>query len=137
MTSPALLTAFARETWVWLAVTVILGGAAAFVTGQALARAWRGLGRATIYAALLAFASCFLCYALFHVSAIPMNALIAAAVARDAARVAPLLAVWGASFVILALFAAAGWRLMRGKMMAQQYGFRAVAASGTQGVTSH
>ena len=33
MTSPALLTAFARETWVWLAVTVILGGAAAFVTG--------------------------------------------------------------------------------------------------------
>ena len=40
MTSPALLTAFARETWVWLAVTVILGGAAAFVTGQALARVW-------------------------------------------------------------------------------------------------
>lgn len=124
MAWPALLTSPSRETMIWLAVTLILGGAAAIATGRALARGWQGLGLAMFYAAILAAASSFLCYALFHVSAIPMQAIASALVAHDVARIAMLLSVWAVSFVILALFTLAGWLITRRRMMRTQYGFR-------------
>ena len=123
MSLSPILTSFSRDTIVWLAVTLVLGGAAASAAGRALARAWRGRSRAVFYAAIIAAASGFLCYALFQVSAIPMQAIAAAVSARDVPRLASLLSVWAASFVILSGFATVAWRLTRTRMMALQYGF--------------
>ena len=123
MTSPALLMALTRETMIWLAVTLIIGGAAAFATGHALAGAWRGRGRTTLYAALLAAAAGFLSYALFGVRAIPLQAIATAVIARNYETIPMLLAVWAASFVLLALIAAFGWRLTRTRMLNEQYDF--------------
>ncbi len=124
MELPSLLTNFSRDTFTWLAVTVLLGGAAAVATGRALAQAWLGRGRAIVYAAVLAAAAGFLSYALFEVSAIPMQDIASAALERNFPALASLLSVWAATFVILALFAAAGWRITRNRMMSAQYGFR-------------
>lgn len=123
MTSPALLLALSRETMIWLAVTIILGGAAALATGRALAQSWRGRGRTTCYAALLASAACFLSFALFQVRALPLQSIAAAAMARDFATLGALLAVWAVTFVLLALIAVLGWQLTRRRMLNEQYDF--------------
>lgn len=117
-----ILVSFSRETFIWLAVTLALGGPAAAAAGRAMARAWRGAGRAVFYAAILAAASGFLCYALFSVAAIPMTAIAAAIVAGSAARAASLLSLWAAACLLLGLCAYAGWRLTRARMMRDQYG---------------
>ena len=123
MALPSILTGFSHDAFVWLAMTIILGGAAAVATGRALAQSWRGLGLALFYAALLAAAVDFLCYALFQVSAIPMLALADAVIAQDYAALAMHCTVWAATFVVLAVFVIIGWRLTRSRMMAAQYGF--------------
>ena len=51
--------------WVFFGMTLIIGGGAAFLTGQALANTWRPIWQAVVYAALLACADRFLIYALF------------------------------------------------------------------------
>jgi hypothetical protein len=51
--------------WVFLVMTVILGGGAAFLAGRGLARSWKPLPRLFLYIALLAFAVRFFHYALF------------------------------------------------------------------------
>ena len=89
-----------------------------------------------LFRSLLAAASCFLCYALFHVSAIPLEAIARAALALDFGKIAGMLAVWAVSFAILAVFAAAGWRMARARMMAEQYGFPAAGNDANKGVTS-
>jgi DMSO/TMAO reductase YedYZ heme-binding membrane subunit len=122
MALPALLTNFSRETFIWLAVTLILGGAAAIATGRALAQAWRGVGRIIGYSAVIAAAACFLCYALFQVSAIPMAAIAENVAAGDYRKLASNLAVWGASFVLVSALAVTSWKVARVRMMAQQYG---------------
>lgn len=50
---------------VFLVLTVILGGAAAFLAGRGLARSWKPFWRVFFYMALLAFAVRFFHYALF------------------------------------------------------------------------
>jgi hypothetical protein len=50
---------------VFLILTVILGGAAAFFAGSGLARTWRPFWRVFVYMALLAAAVRFFNYALF------------------------------------------------------------------------
>ena len=117
-----ILTAFSRETFIWLAVTLALGGPAAAAAGRAMALAWRGAGRAVFYAAILAAAAGFLCYALFSVPAIPMAAIATALANGEAARAASLLALWAVTAVLLGLFAYAGWSLTRAAMMRGQYG---------------
>lgn len=123
MTLPALLTSFGRDTMLWLTITLILGGAAALAAGRALAQAWRGRGRAIFYSAILAGAACFLSYALFHVSAIPMQAIASATMVQDYHKLASLLSVWAVTFVILSLFSVVAWCAARNRMMAGQYGF--------------
>lgn len=51
---------------VFVAVTVVVMGAAAYMTGQALAVTWRPLWQVVIYCLLLALACRFLIYALFE-----------------------------------------------------------------------
>ena len=133
MRLPEMLASFNRDTYVWLAVTLSLGGPAAFAAGRAVARAWRGRGLAVFYAALLAAATCLLCYSLFQTVAISLSAIARDAIARDPDILASDLAVWGASFVVLAIFALAGWRFTRARLMREQYGFSAApdAPAGT------
>lgn len=50
---------------VFVGLTVLLFGFTAFMTGQALARTWRGWWQAVPYALLLSLADRFLTYALF------------------------------------------------------------------------
>ena len=129
MTSPQLVFAPSGDTLIWLAVTLILGGAAAFAAGRAVAQSWRGLPLAAFYAALLAGAACFLSYALFAVSAIPLQALAAALVEGEFLKLPGLLAVWFATFALLAAIAAFGWANTRRSMMAKQYSFVSVKAA--------
>ena len=51
--------------WVFLVLTVVIGGAGAFLSGRGLARSWKPFWRIFLYMALLAAAMRFFHYALF------------------------------------------------------------------------
>ena len=51
--------------WVFLVLTVIIGGAGAFLSGRGLARGWKPFWRLFVYMGLLAGAVRFFHYALF------------------------------------------------------------------------
>ncbi len=54
------------SVWLFLLVTVILGGGAAWMTGRAIALTWRPAWQAGVYMLLLGAVVRFLHYALFH-----------------------------------------------------------------------
>lgn len=87
---------------VFLVLTVIIGGGAAFLSGKGLARSWKPFWRVFLYMALLAAAIRFFHYALF-----------------DGA----LLSVYYYLVTYAALLAAAclGYRMMRTTQMVTQY----------------
>lgn len=64
MNIPRLL--YEDSVWVFLLLTVILGGSGAWMTGRAIAATWRPWWHAAIYALLLALAVRFFHYALFQ-----------------------------------------------------------------------
>ena len=113
--------------WVFLFVTIALGGAAAWASGRAIAQTWRTFGRLPIAMVALSLVVCFLHYALFDEAAISLTRL-AASLARlrtdglpALAEVAAVLRYWASNFVILTGFAAAGFRLTRARQMQRQY----------------
>ena len=72
---------------VFLALTVIIGGAAAFLAGRGLARSWKPFWRIFFYMALLAAAVRFFHYALFDGKLLSLYYyLVAYAVLLAAAR---------------------------------------------------
>ena len=88
--------------WVFILVTLLLGGAAAWATGRALAMGWESILKLIIYMALLTFAVRFVHYALFHQPFLnPMNVII--------------------DYLILLAIAAFGFRQRRAYQMATQY----------------
>jgi hypothetical protein len=56
---------FQQDVLVFLLLTVLLGGAASWRAGQAVAQSWQPVWPVIAYALLLAFAARFLHYALF------------------------------------------------------------------------
>ena len=56
---------FGGSPWVFLVVTVLVMGAASYMTGQACANTWRPLGHAVFYCLLLGATDRFLVFALF------------------------------------------------------------------------
>jgi hypothetical protein len=116
---------FQADIAIWLALTLVLGGAGALATGRALARTWQPILRLIPYALLLAAASSFLCWALFGVPVIPASRLIARALAGDWGEVLLGLSGLGLSFVLLLAMGAAGFTLTRGRQMRLQYPFLA------------
>jgi predicted permease len=52
--------------WVFLLVTIILGGATAYVTGKSVAETWRPIWHAVLYALLTALVVRFIHFALFE-----------------------------------------------------------------------
>ena len=104
----ALYDAGPNGHWVFLLVTVIMGGTTAFVTGKAIAETWRPFWQVLLYAALIGFAARFIHFALFEeVFISPRNYVV---------DVACLLAA-----------GVAGYLLARRRQMAMQYGWRPVS----------
>ncbi|HFB97571.1 MAG TPA: hypothetical protein ENJ62_00370 [Bryobacterales bacterium] len=87
---------------VFIGLTVIIGGGAAFLAGRALALKWRPLWQLVIYMLLLAAAVRFLHYALFGETLLSFRSYLSDA-------------------VVLIAAAFLGFRLTRVKQMTTQY----------------
>jgi hypothetical protein len=88
--------------WVFLVLTVILGGGGAFLAGRGLARSWKPFWRVFVYTALLAAAVRFFHYALFDGNLLsPYYYLVA--------------------YALLLAIASLGFRSMRTAQMVTQY----------------
>lgn len=114
--------------WTTLILTVLLGGAAAFAAGRAVARSWRPANRLVLYAALLGAAFGFLDYALFENPVIPGGriledlALLRVAPAAALADLPRALAGFGVNFVFMLAVAGASYRFTRSRQWRDQYG---------------
>jgi hypothetical protein len=87
---------------VFLVLTVILGGGAAFLAGRGLARSWKPFARIYFYMALLAAAVRFFHYALFDGALLSIPYYLVA-------------------YVVLLAAATLGFRSMRTTQMVTQY----------------
>jgi hypothetical protein len=88
--------------WVFLILTVIIGGGAAFLSGRGLAKAWKPFWRVFFYMALLAGAVRFFHHALFNGDLLSAYYYLV-------------------TYAILAAFASLGFRWMRTTQMVTQY----------------
>ena len=87
---------------VFLALTVIIGGGAAFLAGRGLARSWKPFGRVFFYIALLTAAVRFFHYALFDGELLSLYYYLV-------------------TYVLLLAVACLGFRWMRTTQMVTQY----------------
>ncbi len=88
--------------WVFILVTLSLGGAASWATGRALAMGWESIFKLFLYMGLMTFAVRFIHYALFHQPFLdPRNVII--------------------DYIILVAIAAFGFRQHRAFQMVTQY----------------
>src|SRR5262245_50084234 len=88
--------------WVFLLVTVVLGGSAAFMSGRAVAQTWRPYWHIPLYMVPLAASVRFFHYALFGEPLLSLqNYLI--------------------DFAVVLVAASLGFRLLSGNKMAQQF----------------
>jgi hypothetical protein len=88
--------------WVFLVLTVIIGGAGAFLSGRSLARSWKPFGRTFLYMALLAAAVRFFHYALFDGNLLSLYYYLV-------------------TYIVLLSAASLGYRMMRTTQMVTQY----------------
>jgi hypothetical protein len=88
--------------WVFLVLTVIIGGAGAFLSGQGLARGWKPFWRMFVYMAILAGAARFFHYALFGAKLTSLYYYLV-------------------TYAILVAAATLGFRAMRTTQMVTQY----------------
>jgi hypothetical protein len=88
--------------WVFLLVTVLMGGAAAFMSGRAVAQTWRPYWQIPLYMVPIAATVRFFHYALFE---------------------EPLLSLQNylVDFAVVLAAASLGFRLLRARQMAEQY----------------
>ena len=87
---------------VFLALTVIIGGGAAFLAGRGLAKGWKPHWRVFFYMALLAGAVRFFHYALFEGRLLSLYYCLV-------------------TYAVLVAAASLGYRMMRTKQMVTQY----------------
>ena len=88
--------------WVFLVLTVIIGGSGAFLSGRGLARGWKPYWRVFFYMALLAAAVRFFHFALFDGTLLSLHYYLV-------------------TYVILVGAALLGYRWMRTTQMVTQY----------------
>lgn len=93
-----------HSAWLFILVTVVMGGAAAWQMGRAIAATWRPFAVLPIYAALLTFAVRFIHYALFGGTLTSVHYLLV-------------------DFAVVLAFTALGWRMRRTRQMRRQYSF--------------
>lgn len=90
------------SVWLFLLVTIIMGGAAAWQTGRAVASTWKPRTLLVFYILLLGWAVRFVHFALFEGTFLSLHYYIV-------------------DTIVLMLFAFAGWRQARGQQMSRQY----------------
>ncbi|MGE0844948.1 MAG: DUF6867 family protein [Flavobacteriaceae bacterium] len=88
--------------WLFLLVTVILGGGAAMLTGRAMAATWRPFWMAVLYMFLLGAAVRFLHFSLFDGTLLTLQYYLV-------------------DTLVLIVASAIGFRLVRANQMATQY----------------
>jgi hypothetical protein len=98
--------------WVFLLVTVFLGGGAAWITGRVVALSWEPWWQLLVYVLLLAIAVRFLHFSLFGGSFFLPPATFATA-----------LHYYIVDFLVLAVLAALGRQTTRAAQMGSQYRF--------------
>ncbi|MBV8848189.1 MAG: hypothetical protein JOZ16_01235 [Methylobacteriaceae bacterium] len=98
-----------ENLWTFLFLTCVIGGAAAFATGRAIALTWRPFWQALAYMIPLTGAVRFLHYALFGEDILAAGAALLA-------------------LLILLAVAAMAFRLTQARQMARQYPFARTAA---------
>ncbi len=92
----------ASSVWAFVIVTLLLGGAAAFVSGRAIADTWRSVWQLAPYMLLLACAVRFVQFAVFGSTLLSLRSFIV-------------------DLVVLGGVGAAGYVLTRRAQMARQY----------------
>jgi hypothetical protein len=98
-----LYTSGPNGLWVFMLLTVILGGSAAFISGKSIAETWRPFWQLPFYMVLLALTVRFLHFALFEEVLVSAKNLVV-------------------DFAILLTLAIAGYRTARATQMKTQYG---------------
>ena len=88
--------------WVFILLTVMLGGSAAWVTGKAIAQTWRPFWQVPAYALLLTAGVRFLHFALFEEPLLPFQN-------------------WLVDYAVLLILAVLGHRRMRALQISSQY----------------
>jgi len=90
--------------WVFLLVTLAMGGSAAYVSGRAIAQTWRPFWHIPFYMLGLAGIVRFFHFALFEEPLLALNSYIV-------------------DFVVALASASLGYRMVRARQMATQYGW--------------
>jgi hypothetical protein len=103
---------YEQSVWSFLVLTLAIGGAAAYLTGRAVAKDWRPAWTLAVYVALLAGALRFLHFALFDDAFFSLS---------SAEQNRTAFAYLGVDFALLAVAAALGWRITRTGQMTTQY----------------
>ena len=91
--------------WVFLLVTIIMGGTSAYVSGKAIAETWRPFWQVIGYCLLLGLVVRFIHFALFE------EVLVSA---RN----------YGVDVIVLLILGIAGYKVARRRQMVTQYGWR-------------
>jgi hypothetical protein len=89
--------------WIFLLVTVIMGGSTGYISGRAMAQTWRPFWHVPLYMLLLAATVRFFHYALFWEVLFSLKNFVV-------------------DFAVVLAAAAAGYRMMRAHQMVAQYG---------------
>jgi hypothetical protein len=97
-----LYTSSPTGLWVFLLLTVLLGGGMAFVSGKSIAETWRPLWQVPVYMLLLAAAVRFMHFALFEEVFLSARNFVV-------------------DYGILLVLSLTGYRLARSQQMATQY----------------
>jgi len=90
--------------WVFILVTVLMGGLAAYASGKAIAQTWRPFWHVPLYMLAIAGAVRFFHFALFEETLLSLTSYVV-------------------DFTIAFLAASLGYRLVRARQMAVQYGW--------------
>ena len=90
------------SVWLFLLVTCVMGGWAAWMTGRAMAGAWKPYWQALLYCLLLAAAVRFIHYALFGGTLRSLHFYLV-------------------DLAVLVVIASAGFRIRRARQMTRQY----------------
>lgn len=97
-----LYTSGPNGLWVFLLITLMMGGGTAFIAGRSIAETWRPFWQVPVYMLLLAATVRFLHFALFEEVFVSAQNFVV-------------------DYVVLLAAGIAGYRLARGRQMAHQY----------------